>query len=91
MEVREGSGGPPRGPGVIRRPTRRTGRGQVAQPKVQDGSGGPPGGQVGVQMPPQRSGWGWEAHPKIREGDLPGGIGVVKRPTWRPGGVGRPS
>ena len=77
-EVREGSECPPGclgvqpgGPGVVGRPTRRSGRGreahpssgmvQEANPEVREGSGGPPG-CLGVQ---------------------PGGPGGVERPTQR--------
>ena len=44
MKVREGSGGPPGGPGGVGRYTLSFGRGQEAIPEVREGSGGTPRG-----------------------------------------------
>ena len=67
-EVREGSGGPPRG-------HRGVGRGCEADPEVRGKSEGPPGGPVGIVRPTQRSekptrrsGRGRESHLDVREG-----------------------
>ena len=72
-EVREGLGGPPGGPGVVGRPTLRSGRGWEANPVVREGSGGPPGGPEGVQA----------AHPEVLDwsGGQPRSSGRVGRPT----------
>ena len=43
-EVWEGLGDPPKVPGGVEWPTRRSKRGREAQQNVQDGSGGKPGG-----------------------------------------------
>ena len=80
MEVREDSLGPPGCPGVVRRPTRKTGRGREAHPVVREESmdplgrlGDPPEGSGG----PLRGlgGVGWQT----------GGPGGVNRATWRNG------
>ena len=43
-EVREGSGGPRKGPAGVWRPTRRSGKGRETHPEVQEGSVDPPRG-----------------------------------------------
>ena len=66
-EVQEWSGGPPGGPGLVERPSQRSGSGQEALPKVREWSGGPLGGPGVVGRPSQRSGSGREARPVVRQ------------------------
>ena len=73
-EVREWSGGNPRGPGVVGRPSRRSGRptlrsgsGLEALPKVREWSGGPHKDPEIVGRHSRRSGSGWEALTKVRK------------------------
>ena len=53
---RDGPVGPPRGLGVIERPTRRAGRGQENLPDGREGSGGPPRGWEGSRVSPRLTG-----------------------------------
>ena len=65
MEVRAWLGGPPRGPAVVGKPSRRTGSGREALPVVRESFGGPrrdpgvvwrpPKGQGVIGRPSQRS------------------------------------
>ena len=82
------------------RPTRTSGRGMEAHPKVQAGSGVPPGGLGEVGKPTWRHGRIQEDHPDILEahtevqvglGGPPSSLGGVEGPTWRTGGVRRPT
>ena len=83
-------GVPPKGPGVIGRPSRRSNnpfrKVWEAFLEVQVWSGGPlggpgglPGGPKGLERPSQRSGRVWEAFSKVQEwsGVPPEGPGVV--------------
>ena len=74
-EVREGLGGPPgvpedspRGPGEVRCPTRRFGRGRETLPVGWDVSGGPPRSPGEVRRSMRRVGRGQEVHPDVRKG-----------------------
>ena len=50
-------------------PTRRSGKGRQAHPKVREESGGPPGGlEGGVRRPTRRSKRGREAHFDVWKG-----------------------
>ena len=51
MDLREGSGVPPGGPGRVMRPTRRYGKGRETHPEIREGSGDPPGGTGKVGRP----------------------------------------
>ena len=85
-KVRKGLGGPPGGPGVVRRHFRRFGLGREALsvdrdgwkalPKVWEGSGGPPGVPGRVGRPTRTSGTSLEA---FRRSVTSG------RPSWRSG------
>ena len=62
------------GPGEVGRPSRQSGKGREALPRVREGSEGPPGGPAGLESPSrrsgrlsQRSGNGQEGLPKVRE------------------------
>ena len=82
-QVRECSGDPPAGPGVVSRLSRRSGSSREALPKVRVWSGavGRPSRQSKVVgRPSQRYGFGreWSGHP-------PGSQGVVGRPYRRYG------
>ena len=73
--VREGSGGPPRGLGGVGSFSQRALRGQEALPEGQERSGGPSTGLGRVCRPTRRSGrptWtagkGRKAHPQVRRG-----------------------
>ena len=59
-------GGPPGGPGVVRRLSRRSGYGREALPEVLEWSGGPRIGPGVVRKPSQRSRSGREALPEFR-------------------------
>ena len=87
-EVREWSGGPPSGLGVLGRPTRRvwrfsrrSGSDLEVLPEVREWSGGSPGGPGVVWRFSRRSGSGRESLPVVPEwlGVPPGGPGVFGR------------
>ena len=94
-EGREGSRGPPEGPGGIGRPSRRSGRGREALSEIREGLRGPPEGPrrpsrrtVVVGTPSCKSGRGQEAITKVRQA-LPQ-VRVGSRGLYRVlGGVGR--
>ena len=81
-EYREWTRGHPEDPGAVKRPPQRSWRGRESHPEVREGLEGL-----------QRSVRNWEALQKVLEwlAGPPGGQGVVRRHTWRSGGVGRPS
>ena len=60
---RDGSGGPPKGPGVVERPCRKAGKDLEAIPEGREGSGGPPGRPGGVRRSSRRAGRSREAIP----------------------------
>ena len=76
-EVREWSGGPFVGQGVVGRQFRRSvssryviskeWRGRDTHPEVQEGSGDPPGGTRGIGRPTRRSSRGRNKHPVVHE------------------------
>ena len=88
-DIRGGVGIPSKGPRVVRRPSRRSGRGQEILQEVQEGLGGPPRGAGGppegsgeVGRPFQNFGRGREALPEVWEGSggPPKGLGWLGRP-----------
>ena len=87
VEVRQWSVGLPKGPGVVGRPSQRSGSGREALLEVRAWSGGPPRGSGGVSRRSWRSGSGRKALPKVSKwsGGPPGGPGVVGRPSKRSG------
>ena len=66
MEVRKGSGGPPRGAREIGMPSRKSLRGQEALPKVLKGSVGSPRRPERIGRISWKSVRGQEAIPKVR-------------------------
>ena len=85
MEERHWSGGHPRGPERVWRPSRKAGRGWEAHPVDRDGSRVPP---EGSKCPPGEMGevgrpswWAWKGRADHSEGQE--GSGGVGRCSWR--------
>ena len=89
-EVRNGLGGPSKGPEGVVRPSKQSGRGQEALSEVLEGSGVPRGGPEWVGRPSWRFGRGREALAEVREA-----FSVdqqrLHRPSQPPGVAGRSS
>ena len=82
------SGGPPRGLGVVGKPSQRDGKGPDELLEGWETSGGSLGGPCGVvrgQEASQGTVRGWEDFPECREGlgGPPEGSGGIEMPTWR--------
>ena len=94
QKSRAGSGGPPGGPGEVKRPSWSAEWGEEPLPEGRVWLEGPPGGPREVERPSKRAGRGWEALLVGWQwsGGLSGGSGGldgVRKPYQSTGGVGR--